>query len=133
MSRVSMGILGGVAVVLSLGAVQLASGRDLAAGVDAASSAVNRATKADRGNLQMPYVQGRTVSVRLESLPDTSILIRIPGSYRQEARDHHGSKSSAGGAAPAMMHHAKRTVACEPVVSVLTEIAKQLQPGRCVT
>jgi hypothetical protein len=24
-------------------------------------------------------------------------------------------------------------VACEPVVSVLTEIARQLQPGRCVT
>jgi hypothetical protein len=27
----------------------------------------------------------------------------------------------------------KLTVACEPVVSVLTEVAKQLQPGRCVT
>jgi len=24
-------------------------------------------------------------------------------------------------------------VACEPVVSMLTEIAKHLQPGRCVT
>jgi hypothetical protein len=28
---------------------------------------------------------------------------------------------------------AKATVACEPVVSVLTDIAKRLQPGRCVT
>jgi hypothetical protein len=27
----------------------------------------------------------------------------------------------------------KLTVACEPVVSVLTEVAKQLEPGRCVT
>ena len=27
----------------------------------------------------------------------------------------------------------KATVACEPMVSVLTEVAKQLQPGRCVT
>jgi hypothetical protein len=27
----------------------------------------------------------------------------------------------------------KLAVACEPPVSVLTEIAKQLQPGRCVT
>jgi hypothetical protein len=27
----------------------------------------------------------------------------------------------------------KMTVACEPAVSVLTEIAKQLAPGRCVT
>jgi hypothetical protein len=24
-------------------------------------------------------------------------------------------------------------VACEPAVSMLTEVAKQLQPGRCVT
>ena len=27
----------------------------------------------------------------------------------------------------------RQMVACEPVVSVLTEVAKQLQPGRCVT
>jgi hypothetical protein len=27
----------------------------------------------------------------------------------------------------------KMTVACEPPVSVLTEVAKLLQPGRCVT
>ena len=26
-----------------------------------------------------------------------------------------------------------RTVACEAVVSVLTEVAKQLPPGRCIT
>jgi hypothetical protein len=27
----------------------------------------------------------------------------------------------------------KATVACEPPVSVLTEVAKRLQPGRCIT
>jgi hypothetical protein len=27
----------------------------------------------------------------------------------------------------------KPMVACEPVVSVLTEVAHKLQPGRCVT
>jgi hypothetical protein len=27
----------------------------------------------------------------------------------------------------------KRPVACEPSVSILTEIAKNLQPGRCIT
>jgi hypothetical protein len=130
MSQISTGILGGLAVVLSLGAVQLASGRDLVVSrSDTVASVVNRAGKADRGNLQMPRTQGRTVSVRLESLPDTSILIRIPGSYRQEARDQ-DSKSNVG-ATPVM--HAKRTIACEPVVSVLTEVAKRLQPGRCLT
>jgi hypothetical protein len=132
MSQISAGILGGLAVALSLGAVRLASGRDLARGVDAASSVVNRATKTDRSNIQMPRVEGRTVSVRLESLPNTSILIRIPGSYRQEARDREASQRGPGvEKAPVM--HAKRTVACEPVVSVLTEIAKRLEPGRCVT
>jgi hypothetical protein len=27
----------------------------------------------------------------------------------------------------------KRAIACEPPVSVLTEVAKLLEPGRCVT
>ena len=132
MSQISAGILGGLAVALSLGAVQLASGRDLARGADVATSVVNRATKTDRSNSQMPRVGGRTVSVRLESLPNTSILIRIPGSYRQEARDREASQPGPGGEKAPVMH-ARRTVACEPVVSVLTEIAKRLQPGRCVT
>lgn len=135
MSQMSMGILGGLAVVLSLGAVQLASGRDFAAPANAdtasTSSAVNRLAKSDRSDLQMPRTEGRTVAVRLESLPDTSILIRIPRSYRQEARDPGPKPNAAGGAVPAK--HVKRAVACEPVVSVLTEVAKQLQPGRCVT
>jgi hypothetical protein len=130
MSQISTGILGGLAVVLSLGAVQLASGRDLVVSKsNTMASLVNRASKADRSNVQMPHAEGRTVSVRLESLPDTSILIRIPGSYRQEARDQ-GSKPNVG--ATSVMH-AKRTIACEPVVSVLTEVAKRLQPGRCLT
>lgn len=131
MSQISAGILSGLAVALSLGAVQLASGRDLTRGADVASSVVNRATKTDRSNIQMPRVEGRTVSVRLESLPDTSVLIRIPGSYRQEARDREALQPGPSEKAPVM--HAKRTVACEPVVSVLTEIAKRLEPGRCVT
>jgi hypothetical protein len=36
-------------------------------------------------------------------------------------------------AAPAKPGASKMTVACEPPVSVLTEVAKLLQPGRCVT
>jgi hypothetical protein len=36
-------------------------------------------------------------------------------------------------AAPAFAKPGKTAVACEPVVSVLTEVAKLLQPGRCVT
>jgi hypothetical protein len=36
-------------------------------------------------------------------------------------------------APPARPGPSKMTVACEPPVSVLTEVAKLLQPGRCVT
>jgi hypothetical protein len=32
-----------------------------------------------------------------------------------------------------LMKPGRTAVACEPVVSVLTEVAKLLQPGRCVT
>ncbi|MBS0529493.1 MAG: hypothetical protein JSS22_08905 [Proteobacteria bacterium] len=129
MSQVTKGLLGGLAVVLTLGAVQLASGRDLATDAETVSSAVNRAAKADRGLVQMPRAEGKTVSVRLQGLPDTLVLIRIPGSYRQEAHDEIVKPTT--GATPAL--RVRRTVACEPVVSVLTDVAKQLQPGRCVT
>ena len=65
----------------------------------------------------------RTISLRLDGLADTSILVRIP--LVNEARSVSPSVVKSG-------NH-KITVACEPVVSVLTEIARQLQPGRCVT
>lgn len=130
MSRISTGIFGGLAVVLTLGAVQFAAGRDLPSNsTDAASasSAVNRAVKSDRATVQSTGVSSRTVSVRLESLPNTSVLIRIPQGYRIEARDR-AAKSDISD-----VRTTKRPVACEPVVSVLTAVAKQLQPGRCVT
>jgi hypothetical protein len=127
MSQVFAGVLGVLAaVILPLGAVQLASGRDLATSHEMAAS-VNRAVKSDRGNVETPRSEGRTVSIRLESLPDTSVLIRIP--YRLEAGDRI-TKFGTGGAPEARV---RRSIACEPMVSVLTDIAKRLQPGRCVT
>ncbi len=67
----------------------------------------------------------RTISLQLNGLADTSVLVRVP--VAQAARS--------GASAPSWTKSGdgKRTVACEPVVSVLTEVAKQLQPGRCVT
>jgi hypothetical protein len=114
--------------------VQLAAGRDLAgspiaASSAGASSAVNRAAKTDRASVQAAGLNSRTVSIRLEGLPNTSVLVRIPHSYRIEARDG-GTKPEIRGLETAKVKH---TVACEPVVSVLTAVAKQLQPGRCVT
>src|SRR3954465_14880424 len=132
MSKIFSGILGALAVSVSLGAAQYASGSDLVglarqstAVATAPEAAINRHAKADRANAPANALQTRTISVSVDGLSDTSILVRVPVA-RKEARN-----SSPG---PVLTKKpVARTVACEPVVSVLTEVAKQLQPGRCVT
>jgi hypothetical protein len=129
-SGISKGVFGAIALSLTFGAV--ASGRDL--GQRAASSqinsaeapaSVNRTAKSDRAaRVAGPAAQTQTVALRLNGLADTSVLIRMPAAR------------VAGGGAPAsllMKSGSGRTLACEPVVSVLTEVAKRLQPGSCVT
>jgi hypothetical protein len=128
------GILGVMAIALSLGAVQLASGRDLAsqpaslgqAGSAGTGAMVNRAAKADRA-AAMTGLGGltQTISLRLDGLADTTVLLRVP--VAREARGNSSAPARPNSGAP------KAMVACEPVVSVLTEVFKQLQPGRCVT
>lgn len=130
MSYLLKAILGAAAVSLSFGAVQLASGHDLTSGLRAFSGApkhdVTRAAKADRAGPARPSAAPeRTISLRLDSLSDTSILVRIP--LAQDAR------STTPPSLLLKSGEGKSMVACEPVVSVLTNVAKQLQPGRCVT
>jgi hypothetical protein len=134
MSTIFSGILGTLAISLSLGAAQYASGSDLvglapqsAVGAPQATpqATINREAKADRADAPANGLKTRTISVSVDGLSDTSILVRVPLA-RKEARN----------TSPAAVLTNKpvgRTVACEPVVSVLTEVAKQLQPGRCVT
>ena len=138
MSQLSRGIFAAIAVSLMCGvggAVQFAAGRDLSGALPSSAgiseALINRATKADRAaRLPEGAVQTRTVSVRLYGLADTSVVVRIP--VAREARNapsvpvvtRSGDRKSGA---------RKLTVACEPVVSVLTEIAKRLEPGRCVT
>jgi len=132
MSKIFSGILGTLAVSVSLGAAQYASGSDLVglarqstAVVSTPDATINRQAKADRAGAPANALQTRTISVSVDGLSDTSILVRVPVA-RKEARNTPP--------APAVSKQpVARTVACEPVVSVLTEIAKQLQPGRCVT
>jgi hypothetical protein len=136
MSPISRTVFGAIAVSLTLGAVQFASGYDLTGGLAAglvttASAApetgVNRAAKTDRGAPAMApsAPPARTISIRLDSLADTSVLIRIP-----VVRESHNIAPAPFLTKPG---NRKLTVACEPVVSVLTEVAKLLRPGRCVT
>ena len=130
MPRISRGILGAIAVSLTLGAVQFASGRDLSEGTQdpagTPTTAINRATKADRAaGVAASPVRTQTISIRPDGLSETSVLVRVP--VAQATRK--------GASAPSLLKsgNSKVAVACEPAVSVLTEVAKHLQPGRCVT
>lgn len=130
MSQLFRGILAAGAVTLTFGAAQFALGRDLSVGQkDSAASAdttVNRTAKADRAaRVAAPASQSRTISLRLDALSATSVLVRIP--FAQEARNGASARSII------KSPDRKMAVACEPMVSILTEVAKQLQPGRCVT
>ena len=128
MSQLSNGIFIALAVSATLGAAQLASGHDLA-GLRQVASAVpeegiNRAAKADRAATKVAPGQNRTIAFRPDSLADTSVLVRVPV-VKEEARNRP--------VAPVKSGKSKNAVACEPPVSVLTEVAKLLEPGRCVT
>jgi len=130
MSKKVTGILAALAVSLGCGAVQLASGHDLTVGLatsgDHAAPVVNRAAKADReAILPEPSVATRTISIHVDKVPDTSVLVRIPLS--------HEARSTSPASLFLRSKESKNAVACEPSVSVLTEIAKSLQPGRCIT
>jgi hypothetical protein len=130
MSQISRGIFGAIAISLTLGAIPFAAGRDLTGGAQdiagTPATDINRAAKADRevGAATSP-VQTQTISLRLDGFSDTSILVRIP--VVRSARNSFSALPLTNSG------DRKVTVACEPVVSTLTELATQLQPGRCVT
>jgi len=130
MSKTSTAFLGAFAITLTLGAVQLAFGHDLVDRWQAVTDSkpghnVNRSAKADRiAALKPSAVPTRTVSLRLNDLADTSVLLRVPFTEAKNSRQ------------PMLLqtpHSSRKPVACEAVVSSLTEVAKLLQPGRCVT
>ncbi len=129
MSQKVTGILSALAFSLACGAVQFASGHDLTVGLATpgapAAPAVNRTAKADReAVLPEATLATRTISIHVDRVPDTSVLVRVPLSQARSTPPvslFQRSKES------------KNVVACEPSVSVLTEIAKSLQPGRCIT
>src|SRR4051812_31720439 len=138
MSQIFKAILGALAVASAFGAVPFASSQglesDLASRFQALSeprgaTEINRTAKGDRDAF-VPSTAGpaRTVMMKVDSLADTSILIRIP---EKEARNL--ERTQPGVKPPARSNAKRMAVACEPVVSVLTEVAKLLQPGKCVT
>ncbi|WP_441243142.1 hypothetical protein [Tardiphaga sp. 768_D3_N2_1] len=135
MSKVSSLVLGMVAGATMFGAIQYASGNDLRGTLidsdKVASSDVNRAAKGDRASLiTTQNEQSQTLSFRVQGLSDTSILLRM-GVAPVVAP----TKNEAVNIRPLPMNAKpqRAAVGCEPPVSVLSEMAKMLQPGRCVT
>ena len=133
MSQISKAVFGAIALSLTLGAAQFASGHDLARSQQALNdtpvTTINRSAKTDRAlGIAGSAEKTQTISLRPESLSDTSVLVRVPVVKRPET-------DARNGPAPSLFRSGDRkaTVACEPMVSVLTEVAKQLAPGRCVT
>jgi len=139
MSRLATGTYGVIALSLAVGAAQLASGRDLSEAsqdrlqqafreplATGGVAAVNRAAKADRvAGVAGSPVRTRTISLRLEGFSDTSFLVRVPVA--------NGADNTSSVPAVIKSGNRKIMVACEPVVSILTDVAKLLQPGRCMT
>jgi hypothetical protein len=144
MSYLASGTLGVVAGVLALGAVHLevSAGNGLLgpaqrgdatltspARAETVAINVDRSAKGDR-ELAVSPSGGVTISFKVPGSSDSSVMVRLPSGDAADAKrkapaltTSTGRGSSAGA----------RPVACEPVVSVLTAVAKQLAPGRCVT
>ena len=154
MSHIRKGILGAVAVTLSLGAAQFAFGEDLTVGMRTSGipdQAIDRSGKTDRAAvLAEPVAPTQTISIHVDRVPSTSVLVRIPvardeESGKDQGRATQGSASQQGSGNPTaapegnaappsqQVKDPRKMIACEPVVSVLTDIAKHLQPGRCIT
>ncbi|MBN8982693.1 MAG: hypothetical protein J0I29_15690 [Rhizobiales bacterium] len=134
MSHMASGILGTVAAALALGAVHLevASGNDPLGPVqrgDASLSSttpdVNRAVKGDR-LASGKSNEGVTISFKLPGAPDSSVALGVPTG---EASADKRAPDSANNAPP----RRRQQIACELTVSQMTAVAKQLQPGRCLT
>lgn len=133
MSHMASGILGTIAATLALGAVHLevAAGNDLLgpaqrgdASLSSTTFDVNRAAKGDRQIAGTPS-EGVTISFRVPGVEDSSVGLRVPtGEANAEKRAPETARNSTP---------RRQKIACELTVSQMTAVARQLEPGRCVT
>ena len=142
MSQLSKAVFGAIAVSLTLGAAQLASGHDLTVGLQVptatpetvtnTATVTNRSAKADRA-------AGTAGSA--EQTQHHLAAVAEPYRYHGAGADAGRRKPEGGGSqwpcrAPRFFANpatASPPVGCEAMFSVLSEAAKRLQPGRCVT
>ncbi|HEY0220370.1 MAG TPA: hypothetical protein VGC26_11500 [Afipia sp.] len=152
MVQITSGVLGAVAATLAFGAVHLevAAGNDLLGPRNLISSessfqdatqrasdsnvfGVNRAAKADRaGAPALAAFESMTLSFGLANVPATSIVMRVPVKDSLSSPQIN-SPAANNSQAKNITPRSARMVACEPSVSLLAPVARQLEPSRCVT
>lgn len=87
---------------------------------------INRSAKRDRGEVLVSSAEGRTITFQHPDLPSTTVALRLWETAAAKSRPALKAKKGPD-------ERPKRAVACEGVVSALTEVAKHLEAGRCVT
>jgi hypothetical protein len=140
MTNRSLGFLSTAAALISLFGglhLQIASGRaldrfvpddaSLRTATTVAALAVNRDAKSDRGDISSNSEEGRTIVFQHPSLQSTTVALHLwetVNAVKKAPAPKHGK--------PAVDKN-RPAIACESAVSVLTEVAKQVEVGRCVT
>lgn len=135
MIQLASGILGAVAATLAFGAVHLevAPANDRLGENPAVSKTggfiTDTVERTGKGDRQEVPVAGRasgslTIGFVLPGSSGSSVLMRVP--VRQVATSGQPLRTDKASVP-------RRMIACEPPVSVLTPIARQLGPARCVT
>lgn len=89
------------------------------------ADAVARAGKSDRAAVAPTAVASRTFSIKPSGIDGVSVLVRIVS--------HKPAPNKPATRLEPRQNAAWPRAACEPMVSPLTEVAKQLPPGRCIT
>lgn len=140
MTRRSLGLLATTAALALFGGLHLeiAAGRALDRlppddarlqnSTTVAASGVNRLAKSDRDQVSPSPTEGRTITFRHPDLPSTTVALRLWETAGVAMKSRPALKDKRPEA-----DRPKHAIACEGMVSALTEVAKQLDAGRCVT
>ena len=138
MTRRSLSLLATTAAFALFGGLhfEIAAGRALdrlvpddarlQTGTDIAVTGINRSAKRDRAEVSVSSAEGRTITFQHPDLPSTTVALRLWETAGANSRPALKARKPPD-------QKPKQAVACEGVVSGLTEVAKQLEAGRCVT
>jgi hypothetical protein len=128
-ATVAFALFGGLHLEIASGQVRdrlAPNDARLQTGTTLAAMAINREAKGNRSEISSSAAEGRTIIFQHPDLQSTTVALRL-----WETAGAKNRPASKNGKAPA--DKPRQTVACEGVVSALTEVAKQLEAGRCVT